>query len=607
MKKDIIEIRKNGELLADGNTVFGKAISFDTPSDNLRFVEIIERGAVTEETLRKSDVYARFNHSDDYILARCRHMDKNASLKLELREDGLYYSFELPMTSKGKEVQEHIRRGELDGSSFCFVVGEDELEVRADGTRVRHVKKIDYLVDVAPVYLPAYNSTSVGLRSGEDIEDVERRFAELEQRNNVEDEPVTEETEQTTEEGDNNDTTDNDTTPSDVDDNVNNDDNEERTEEVENDTNDDSLDNNNDDNDDNGNQDDNNEEITDTTEEVEDNNDNKEQKNNCTIMKKEKRFSLISAINDVVANRTPSKETEAVCRAGREQFAESGMTYNGQITLPVNTEERGIINVATEGEDTVDVICTQIMKPLQAKLVFNEVGAKFMSGLRSNITVPVMGKASCTWEAENDDAADANIQFTSVQLSPKRLTTSCMISRTFLQQASEDAENYIIEEIINAIKEKLEETILSNAAATTKSPGGIKYDRVATSIANFSDLTLFEAELDAANVDGERKYIVSNRAKAALRNMTKGSSLALVWENNEVDGTKAVSTSNMGAGKDILYGQWDNLIIGQWGGIDLTIDPLTAAKKNAIVVTVNALFDAQIARPEAFAYGTIGE
>ena len=198
MKKDIIEIRKNGELLADGNTVFGKAISFDTPSDNLRFIEIIERGAVTEETLLKSDVYARFNHSDDYILARCRHMDENASLKLELRDDGLYYSFELPMTSKGKEVQEHIRRGELDGSSFCFVVGEDELEVRLDGTRVRHVKKIDYLVDVAPVYLPAYMSTSVGLRSGEDIEDVERRFSELEQRNNVEDKPVTEETEQTT-------------------------------------------------------------------------------------------------------------------------------------------------------------------------------------------------------------------------------------------------------------------------------------------------------------------------------------------------------------------------------------------------------------------------
>lgn len=546
MKKDIIEIRKNGELLADGNTVFGKAISFDTPSDNLRFVEIIERGAVTEETLRKSDVYARFNHSDDYILARCRHMDENASLKLELREDGLYYSFELPMTSKGKEVQEHIRRGELDGSSFCFVVGEDELEVRSDGTRVRHVKKIDYLVDVAPVYLPAYTSTSVGLRSGEDIEDVERRFAELEQINNVEEKPVTEETEQTTEERE-------------------------------------------------------------TTEEVEDNKDNNEQKNNCTIMKKEKRFSLINAINDVVANRTPSKETEAVCRAGREQFAESGMTYNGQITLPVNTEERGIINVETEGEDTVDVICTQIMKPLQAKLVFSEVGAKFMSGLRSNITVPVMGKASCTWEAENDESGDADIQFTSVQLSPKRLTTSCMISRTFLQQASEDAENYIIEEIINAIKEKLEETILSNAAATTKSPGGIKYDRTATAITNFGDLTAFEAELDDANVDGERKYIVSNKAKAALRNMTKGSSLALVWENNEVDGTKAVSTSNMGNGTDVLYGKWDNLIIGQWGGIDLTIDPLTAAKKNAIVVTVNALFDAQIARPEAFAYGEISE
>ena len=74
--------------------------------------------------LDNSDVFARMNHSDDYVLARSKKGE--GSLILELRDDGVYYMFEAPNTEKGNELLEHIKRGEITASSFAFRVAKEE-------------------------------------------------------------------------------------------------------------------------------------------------------------------------------------------------------------------------------------------------------------------------------------------------------------------------------------------------------------------------------------------------------------------------------------------------------------------------------------------------
>ena len=73
--------------------------------------------------LDNSDVFARMNHSDDYVLARSKKGE--GSLVLELRDDGVYYAFEAPNTEKGNELLEHIKRGEITASSFAFRVSSE--------------------------------------------------------------------------------------------------------------------------------------------------------------------------------------------------------------------------------------------------------------------------------------------------------------------------------------------------------------------------------------------------------------------------------------------------------------------------------------------------
>ena len=111
------------------------------------------------------------NHKDDAILARSRYGE--GSLSLELREDGLFYSFEAPNTQWGNELLEHIKRGEITTSSFAFTIadnGKSERWYKEDGKLKRTILLIDRLYDVSPTFEGAYLTTSCSARSQEMVD-----------------------------------------------------------------------------------------------------------------------------------------------------------------------------------------------------------------------------------------------------------------------------------------------------------------------------------------------------------------------------------------------------------------------------------------------------
>lgn len=320
----------------------------------------------------------------------------------------------------------------------------------------------------------------------------------------------------------------------------------------------------------------------------------------------EKNFSLIKAIRSVANNKALDSVESAVVEAGASEMRKAGINYVGQIQLP-SAETRGIQVTGSTGEHD-DVVATDlfdVVKPLQARNVMIQAGAKFVTGLVGDLQYPVMSNANVTWEGEVAAAKDGSPTFTNVKLSPKRLTAVVPISKQFIVQDSVGAENAIREEIINALNAKLEATILGSGAGSATEPRGI-FDIVApTAVGTFSDLVDKEADLEGANVYGEMTYVLSPKAKSALRSMIKGTNgTGMVFENGEVDGTKAFSTSHV-KGTDYLYGDFSQYIIGQWGNIDLTVDTVTLAADGQIRLVVNAYFDAKPLRNAAFVAGTL--
>lgn len=159
--------------------VEGKAVVFNSPSqEQLGFIEEILPTAITQETINNSDIYATLEHDKSRgILARSRY--GKGTLKLDLRKDGLFYSFEAPNTELGNELLEYLSRGEITTSSFCFVVDQndgDEWYKDEEGKIHRTVKKIYRLYDVSPVFEPAYLDTDCVKRKLTDINSLSEKL-----------------------------------------------------------------------------------------------------------------------------------------------------------------------------------------------------------------------------------------------------------------------------------------------------------------------------------------------------------------------------------------------------------------------------------------------
>jgi len=152
-----VELRARGD---SKRTIGGYAAKFNRPSQNLGgFVEV-----VAPTFFNKSrgdgwpDVLARYNHDDNMLLGTTAA----GTLRLDLDAEGLPYEVDLPQ-SRG-DVFELVERGDVNKSSFAFIVFEDEWGTTDQGFPQRTLIT-GALRDVAPVNTPAYLDTSAGLRS----------------------------------------------------------------------------------------------------------------------------------------------------------------------------------------------------------------------------------------------------------------------------------------------------------------------------------------------------------------------------------------------------------------------------------------------------------
>lgn len=180
-EKEIRGISYRATVDEESRHVEGYALLFDVDSKPMWGGDLIERIAQTalDGVLERSDVLCLMNHDERRgVLARWRMGE--GSLSLTVDEKGLRYAFDAPNTSLGDELVEALRRGDIAESSFAFTVEKDNWERKEDGTYVRTIVQIEQLYDVSPVYYPAYEDTTVALRSLEVIKDMERE--ELERR-----------------------------------------------------------------------------------------------------------------------------------------------------------------------------------------------------------------------------------------------------------------------------------------------------------------------------------------------------------------------------------------------------------------------------------------
>jgi len=337
-----------------------------------------------------------------------------------------------------------------------------------------------------------------------------------------------------------------------------------------------------------------------------------------------KKYSLTKAIREGLHGKLTGLEAEMSQEAEKEA-RDASVSLMGNFAIPSflytpesRTAQPQDVATDTYGQETVQTIKPRLIEGLYPKLVFDSMGAQHLNNLSGNVTFPrETNQLTATWEGENDAAAETQSTFDEVALTPIRLAAFTDISKQLIHQSSIGIENFIKNRLSRAVSTALETAIIEGTGSGQPT-GILNYSGVnnvsfgATGGApTWALLTQMETEVATDNaLMGNLGWLLNAKTRGKLRTIAKdsGSGLFLWEEANTLLGYKtAVSnlvpsdltktTSNLSA---MIFADWSKLLIGNWGGMDITVDTYTKAKQALVEVVVNSFWDIDLEHPESF-------
>jgi HK97 family phage major capsid protein len=335
------------------------------------------------------------------------------------------------------------------------------------------------------------------------------------------------------------------------------------------------------------------------------------------LKSRKERFSLIDSINSVVQKRGFSDPCKDMNVLGMQEFRAAGVNHEGDIVIPYEVRADVLAQTATQGQEIVSEDKIAIMPPLVDKLIFSRAGVTFIPNCVGNVSFPNYAGTSVAWKDEVESAADGGGAFSEVEFAPKRLTGYVNVSKTFLAQDKVGAERLLMANIADAVARKLESTILGVAAYSSKQPQGMGYKittgadtKANAAVPTWATMVGLETSVDTSNALQENlAYITNGTCRGFLKTIYRVATYGeetLLLPDGTMNGypvlvTNAASTiaGDDDTGELIVFGNWKDLYICQWGGYDITVDPYTLAKTNQVQLVINAYFDAKGIRGSA--------
>lgn len=346
------------------------------------------------------------------------------------------------------------------------------------------------------------------------------------------------------------------------------------------------------------------------------------------LSKKEaKRFSFMRALN-ALANPGDRQAQEAAAfeRECSEAFAgKAGRVARG-LFVPLEVQQRDLnVTTATAGGHTVatNLLAANFIELLRNKMAITGMGAQFMGGLTGNIAIPRQtGGATAYWVAESGAPTESQAAFDQVTMSPKTVGAYSDISRKLLQQSSVDVEAFVRNDLATVLALAIDLAAISGTGANNQ-PTGILATSGIGNVAGGTDgaaptwanIVALESAIALANADvGSMGYLTNAKVRGKLKTSSKVSGQnGFIWEDGTVNGYNAavsnqvpsnlVKGSSGGVASAIIFGNWSDLIVGQWGTLDLMVDPYTGSTSGTVRVV--ALQDVDIAVRHAVSFAAM--
>lgn len=234
------------------------------------------------------------------------------------------------------------------------------------------------------------------------------------------------------------------------------------------------------------------------------------------------------------------------------------------------------------------------------------------SGLVGDLVFPTLAAVEATIQGENVTVTDTELNIDKIKASPKRVSISIPVSKRAINQTNYSLQDVVLKQISLGVARTLNKWMFSGTALSGASNGvfvkttpDVKYTTALT-FANVVELesTVMNAGVDVT--DGTAAYVCTPKVYGALKSTPKAAGSAeMICQNGLVNGYPVLVTNYMDA-DSLGFGVFSNVALGQFGDMDLVIDPYTGAKSNIVNFVLNSDYDIVIARPEAFAIAKKG-
>ena len=326
-----------------------------------------------------------------------------------------------------------------------------------------------------------------------------------------------------------------------------------------------------------------------------------------------KRFSLVKAIRALAnpSDRKAQAEAEFEFECSEAAAREYGKDAQG-IMLPADvlrnwkrdinsSDDSTLIAEDYKGGDFIDV--------LRNSSSVMQAGATMLRGLQGNVVIPKKtAGASGGWIATEGTAASES-EFTSgsVTMSPKVVGAFTDATRLLLQQSSLDVENLIRDDLTQAIATSIDLGALAGSGSSGQPTGiantsGINTTTFAAANPTWAEIVAMESAVANDNaLTGSLSYICRPADYGTLKTTEKASGTAqfVVSPDGSMNGYNVIRSNQVTSG-DFYFGNFADLLIGMYGGLDITVDPYALSTSGGVRIVALQTVDVAVRHAVSF-------
>lgn len=329
-------------------------------------------------------------------------------------------------------------------------------------------------------------------------------------------------------------------------------------------------------------------------------------------------FSFQRAIN-ALANPNNREAWEAA--AFERECSEAAQQRTGKpsqgIMVPSDVlrgQRDLVVGTSTAGGNLVstDLRTGDFIDLLRNRLALANVGATVLNGLQGNVSIPRQtSAASAFWVGEGGNPTESQQAFDQISMTPKTIGAFVDYSRKLLLQGSIDVESMIRMDLAKVLSLEIDRVGIYGTGSTNQPLGltnttGLGSQTI-TGTGTFAEYVSMETKVAVANADvASMYYILNATSRGALKTTEKSAggtvgNFALM--DDTLNGYPVVVSNQLGT-NDCLFGDFSQMILGLWSGLDLKVDDITGATAGTVRVIALQDLDFAVKQPGAFVFGT---